>query len=471
MSLAPERFSKSLSWTDGFMLALVIPVSTFTLIGLEIGPIGAWGALAVWLLTSVVALFQNFIYAELAMLMPDKVGGIAAYAHEAWRRYASPLGAIALFGYWAGWSLTMAVVGLQAGQLIQAQWFPSMTGTITLGGSQVGLPHLIGGAAIILVFLLNIGGMKPVVRTNTFFGIVLGLLAVVCLIGPLVTGQTHFSNLQWGIDNSGGIPAWQKILIWSFIVSWTSYGTEICATFAPEYENPRRNLVLSLVSSSLLVLLIVLLSAVVLPAAIGQNAINANPLGFYTEIVDHVVGPKFSSVVIATLCVAQFIAMNSATAGSSRALYGLAARGLTLRQFHKLNSHGVPARAMGIDMVVNLLILFFVGNVTGIIFASNLGYLIAVVLTLVGFLILRRRHPEWQLTLCRHPLWIPGAALLALFNIAVIIVGFLNPAAAGYGGHFEQFVAVAVLLVSLLFFAYRRLIQESDGLRLRERDV
>lgn len=453
------------------MLALVIPVSTFTLIGLEIGPIGAWGALAVWLLTSVVALLQNFIYADLALLMPDRAGGIGAYAHEAWRRYASPLGAIALFGYWAGWSFTLGVVGLQMGQLIQAQWFPSYTGTISLGTSHVGLPHLIAAVAIIGIFLLNVGGMKPVVRTNKLFGIVLGLLAVVCLIGPLFTNQVHLSNLHWTLDNSGGIPAWEKILIWSFIVSWTSYGTEVCATFAPEYDNPRRNLVLSLLSSSFLVLVIVVLSAVILPGAIGQAAINSNPLGFYTEVVQKVAGHGFAGVVIGILCIAQFVAMNSATAGSSRALYGLAERGLTLQQFNKLNSHGVPARAMGVDMVVNLFILFFVGNVTGVIFASNLGYLIAVVLTLTGFLILRKRNPQWQRVLCRHPLWVPGTILLALFNIAVIFSGFFNPAVAGYGGLPEQIIAVSILVLSLVFFVYRRVVQDKSGLQLQERDA
>lgn len=470
MSLREQRFSKSLSWTDGFMLALIIPVSTFTLIGLEIGPIGAWGALAVWLITSIVGLLQNFIYADLALLMPEHAGGIGAYAHEAWRRYASPLGAIALFGYWAGWSLTLCVVGLQMGQLIQAQWFPSFTGTISLGVSHVGLPHLLAATAIISIFFLNIGGVKPVVRTNKFFGGVLGILALVCLIGPLITHQVHFSNLHWGLNNSGGIPVWEKILIWSFIVSWTSYGTEVCATFAPEYANPRRNLVLSLLSSSFLVLIIVLLSSIVLPGAVGQSIINANPLGFYTNVVQHVTGKGFAGVVIAILCVAQFVAMNSATAGSSRALFGLAERGLTLRQFNSLNSHGVPARAMGVDMVVNLFILFFVGNVTGVIFASNLGYLIAVVLTLTGFLILKKRNPQWQQILCRHPLWVPGTIILALFNIAVIIAGFLHPAVAGYGGLPEQVIAVSILILSLFFFAYRRIVQDKTGLKLQERD-
>lgn len=470
MNLEKQGLPKSLNWLDGFGMALAIPVSTFTLIGLEIGPIGAWGALVVWIITSLIAVLQNFIYADLALRLPGHAGGIGAYAHEAWRRYASPLGAVALFGYWAGWSFTYGVVALQIGQLIQAQWFPSYTGTVSFGTSHVGLPHLIAVATMLGVFAMNVAGTKLAVQTNKMFGFVLGILALVCLAGPLLLHQTHLSNLTWTVDNSGGIPEWQKILVWSFIVSWTSYATEICATFAPEYKNPRRDLILALVSSSILVLVIAGLSAVVLPAAIGQAAINANPLGFYTAIVQHVVGEGFSGLVIAILCIAQLVAMNSSIAGSSRAWYGLAARGLTLRQFNYLNSHGVPSRAMTVDLIVNISLILFVGNVTGVILASNLGYLICIVLTLLGFVLLKNRYPDWNLVLCKHPLWVPVAWLLILFNIFVIYYGFFEPQVSGYGGLQEQIIAVSILVLSLVFFVFRRLVQDKTGLQLQERD-
>ena len=215
MNLEKQGLPKSLNWLDGFGMALAIPVSTFTLIGLEIGPIGAWGALVVWIITSLIAVLQNFIYADLALRLPGHAGGIGAYAHEAWRRCASPLGAVALFGYWAGWSFTYGVVALQIGQLIQAQWFPSYTGTVSFGTSHVGLPHLIAVATMLGVFAMNVAGTKLAVQTNKMFGFVLGILALVCLAGPLLLHQTHLSNLTWTVDNSGGIPEWQKILVWS----------------------------------------------------------------------------------------------------------------------------------------------------------------------------------------------------------------------------------------------------------------
>jgi hypothetical protein len=38
-------------------------------------------------------------------MFPEKSGGLALYAHEAWRKYTTLIGPIATFGYWIGWSV------------------------------------------------------------------------------------------------------------------------------------------------------------------------------------------------------------------------------------------------------------------------------------------------------------------------------------------------------------------------------
>ena len=38
-------------------------------------------------------------------MFPYKSGGIALYAHEAWRKYLTLIGPLATFGYWIGWSM------------------------------------------------------------------------------------------------------------------------------------------------------------------------------------------------------------------------------------------------------------------------------------------------------------------------------------------------------------------------------
>ena len=48
-------------------------------------------------------------------MFPEKSGGLALYAHEAWRKYTTLVGPIATFGYWIGWSVVLSVNGLFIG--------------------------------------------------------------------------------------------------------------------------------------------------------------------------------------------------------------------------------------------------------------------------------------------------------------------------------------------------------------------
>ena len=448
---------QTLTWKGGFWLALVIPMSGLTLVGYEIGALGAWGALAVWLGTSVIALLQNFIYSELAGIYPEASGGIAVYASRIWGRYFAPLGGILGWGYWAGWSLTLAVVSLVIGDLVQAQWFPADTGTITVLGNHVGLPTWIAAGVVIVVYLINVSGLKLVIATNVVIAAALAILAGVCIIGPIAAGDLHGS-----LHFTAGHGIWTIIvtlLTWGFVASWTSYGTEIAATFTPEYKNPKTDVARALRSSALLMVVVVGLSTTIFPAAVGESAIAANPVGFFATLVTKVLGSGFGGAAIAIVCAAQLIALGSATSDSGRALYGMAADGLTPRQLHKLNRAGQPVRGMTVDLLFNLAILFLVSNVAGIIFASNLGYLLSVVFALGGFLVLRKTSPDAERTIRLSRVWIPVAVLLLVFNLFMIVIGFTHPALIGYGGGTEQLIALSVIVVGLASYFFTRRVQ------------
>ena len=82
------------------------------------GSIGALGTGGTWILSSISITFgalQNNIHAELASMFPNKSGGVALYAHEAWRKYLTFIGPAATFGYWIGWSVCFSINGLVAG--------------------------------------------------------------------------------------------------------------------------------------------------------------------------------------------------------------------------------------------------------------------------------------------------------------------------------------------------------------------
>jgi amino acid transporter len=466
IDLQQGAFKRTLTARGGVILALVIPMSGFTLIGYEIGALGAWGALAVWGGTSIIALLQNFIFAELAEMFPNASGGIAMYASKAWQRYVKPLGSILGIGYWAGWSLTLAVVSLVIGDLVQAEWFPRVTWAFEVFGNHVGLPTFIAAATVVLVYLMNITGLRVVINANLAIAITLAVLAGVCLIGPLVTGKFHGGLLTFAAGN-GGWSTWKLLLTWGFVASWTSYGTEICAMFATEYKR-RSDVTRALLSSSLIMLVVVAASTTVMTGTVGIGEIQRSPIGYLVAVVSKVLPYHLGGLVIAIICAAQLIALGSATSDSGRALYGMAEHGLTIRQLEKLNRHNQPARGMTVDMIFNLLVLFLVSNVAGIIFASNLGYLLAVFFALTGFMVLRYTHPEMARPLRLPWPWLFVAGALAIFNAVMIVVGFSNPGLVGYGGRTEQIISLSVIVLGLASYVWRQTFQEKAGFPMRD---
>jgi membrane protein implicated in regulation of membrane protease activity len=74
------------------------------------------------------------------------------------------------------------------------------------------------------------------------------------------------------------------------------------------------------------------------------------------------------------------------------------------------------------------------------------------------------------------PIWVAIAAILCAFNLMLVIVGVTqrNLAAllGGYtasGGPF--YLGIGVLLLSVLLFFYRRVVQDKKPITLRDRDV
>src|SRR6476469_1221707 len=116
---------KTISWFDGFVVALANPSFLITGLGASVLGLGGWGAVILWTTSVIIGALHNYVYSELAAMFPKLSGGIAIYAHEAWKKYVSFVGPIAAFGYWIGWSVVLSATGIVVGFLIQAQFYTS----------------------------------------------------------------------------------------------------------------------------------------------------------------------------------------------------------------------------------------------------------------------------------------------------------------------------------------------------------
>lgn len=454
------KFVRTLRLRDGFALGLTVSAVALASIGGSIATLGAWAAAALWGVVCLIAFIQNHLFGEMAAMFPDKPGGITLYAQEGWRRHSRSIGAIAAWGYWMGWSLSLAVFALTIGELIQAQWFPHATWTFWDGAVHVGLPQLIGAGTIAGTWLLNLFGVKPAVWTNRAVGVVLVVVFAIFIIGAFVSGSWQSSALHWNLGQHGQAwGGWRLALTWMWLMGWTAYSTELSATFTPEFKDLRRGMWASIRSTGAFTLVVLALLPIATAGVIGEKAIAANPVGFYAPVFGVIVGSA-SGFIVAVLCAALFISMSVGTADGSRALYGMAEQGLTIRQLHHLNRHNMPARAMTIDLIANLALIFFVGNVLGVLFASNVGYFVAIFFALTGFVLLRRDRPDARRPIRLRAWSVPVAVALAALTAVLVVVGGLSPSLAGYGGHKEQLIGLGLLALGAIFYVVRRFAQD-----------
>ena len=123
------------------------------------------------------------------------------------------------------------------------------------------------------------------------------------------------------------------------------------------------------------------------------------------------------------ICVSFLLSMNTATADGSRALYGISKDGLTVKQLGKLNRYNVPGTAMTLDMGINILFVLFIGNIFGILAASNIGYVLANMFAIGAFILLRRDRPNWPRPVRLPDYWVPIAAVFFVAFAVFSIVG------------------------------------------------
>jgi amino acid transporter len=480
-AIEERQLLKSLHWYDGFVIALCNPGVLIGSLGFSLATIGVWGSVILWGISAIVGLLQNWIYSETAAMFPDKPGGIAIYAHEGWRKYFNLFGPIAAFGYWIGWSVVLSIFGNLIGGLVTAEWFSSAKvggahpsadgGYFRLGPVDIGLPHLIGIGIVVAVWLFNIYGVRPSLMLGYVTGALLMIPLAIFIFVPYLTGDWHSSKVTY--EHVAGFSDFSVALMWLFIMCWSAYGIEVCASFAPEYHDTKRDTALALRSAATFSLLVYVLLPLGLGGVVG-TAGDAGP--YYVEAFKSIAGSGFGGLALIFLIASLVLSMNSATADGGRALYGIARDDMTVKWLYHLNRFHVPARAMTVDMIVNSLLILFIANNLAILYLSNIGYVIAHVLALTAFLLLRRDRPSWPRPIKVGPIWVAVAAVLAAFNLLLVIWGVTQQKVAAAIGGYEFtgtpfYLGVGVLIASVLLFFYRRAVQDRKPITFRDLDV
>ena len=165
--------------------------------------------------------------------------------------------------------------------------------------------------------------------------------------------------------------------------------------------------------------------------------------------MDEIIGStRLTDFLLVCLCVSFIISMNTATADGGRALFGISRDGMTIKQLGDAQPlprarqrddarHGRQHRRSCCSSATS----------SASSPRRNLGYVLAHMFALSGFVLLRRDRPNWPRPIKLGAVWTPIAGILAVWCLILTIVGFgwMQVAAGGYGGTKEKIIGVSVL--------------------------
>jgi amino acid transporter len=460
-----RQLLKTLRWWDGFVIALCNPGFLIGALGFTLGIFGVIGSLILWGASASIGMLQSWIYSEPATMFGHRSGGISLYAHEGWRRYSTLVGPLSAFGYWIGWSVVLSIFGKVIGDLATSQWWPSSTWSVTIGSNHVGLSAFIAIGTIVAVWLFNIFGLRPAVWFSYACAALLMVPLALFIIVPYITGDWHSANVHATWPGPwGGV---KLALVFMFLNGWSDYGTESCATFAPEFRDTKRDTSRALRSSAMFMVLV----CVLLPLGLGgvTGAVTTGAEGqFYTAAMAKIAGHGAASFFTICIIASLLLSMTSSTSDAGRALFGISRAGMTIKQLGTLNRFHVPARAMTVDLVVNVALVLFISSNLAILYMSNIGYILCHIFALSAFLLLRKDRPNWPRPIKVGATWVPIAAALLLANMVFFVIGAFAPKLNGYGNWTDFGIGVGILFGSLLLFFFRRVVQDKESVHWRE---
>jgi APA family basic amino acid/polyamine antiporter len=469
----------------GFVRALGLLDSTTIVAGSMIGSgifivsaemsrqVGSPGWLLVaWAITGVLTVIGALSYGELAAMMP-KAGGQYVYLREAF----SPM-----FGFLYGWTLfmviqtgTVAAVAVGFARYFGVLW-PTLSESnyivrpIHLGSSyaiSLSTAQLVGLLLIALLTWMNTRGLRlgkfvQNVFTITKTGALIALIVLGVVVGWNATAVSanfgDFWTVRGKLQEVGpGLTALTTFgLFVGICVSQTNSLFSADAwnniTFtAGEVKNPRRNIPLSLVFGTTLVIALYLLANVAYLVTLPFETIQTVPSDRVASATADVIFRGAAATIMAIfIMVSTFGCNNGLILAGARAYWAMARDGLFFRSAGQLNDKHVPAWGLVIQGIWAAALVLprtitgtnaATGETTyGNLYGNLLNYVISAalifyILTIAGIFRLRqsRPHAERPYRAFGYPiipaLYIVGAAVilavLLIYQTATTWPGFI----------------------------------------------
>ena len=449
---AAEAFglARSLTWWDGFSIALGVPVLLIFSVGSIVVLDGTLSPL-IWVVSVTIGFLQAFLFAEMAGLFPHKSGGHSLYGSEAWRRRNRFVPPMNVWGNWFAWSPVLAISALLIGSYAQAQWLPGVDWKLSFGPFSITIATVIGAGALLAIFWINHFSIKDSARIQQVLGVISIVPLALLIIVPIFQGKVHFDNLTPFAPPNGHWLSWgtfEAVAAGLFVAAWSAYAFETAICYTSEYRNPGRDAPRAIMAAGAINLVFYVLGPIVLLGVVGQQRISQDASVAFAPLARDVFGAG-SDIVIGLLIVSLVLIINTAILGSARTLFQASIEGYTLRGLQKVSKRRVPTRAMAFDVVVNLF-LMLLGTPIAILAASTVGYMLTNVFDLVG---------AWMLRHDTRNVGAPYRAPTPFMRLAVVFAGinmvllFVGGPSWGWG---PMALGWGIVLLAVPFYFYRR---------------
>ena len=440
---------RTVTWKSSFVVGLGAALLVATALGpiaADLGPV----SVVVWGVTTLIAIVQCLMIAEMASMFPDKSGGTATYTHEAFKKHPI-VGAACNWGYWCGWVPVVPVNLLVAAGYLKS-FVPSLTNNNIL---------VIAIVMALVLYALNYIGLKPGIWSSAVMAIcAIGPMAVIILSPVIHAGLFHAANV-FPIVPTGGSwhshASWMLIFKDMFVAAWAVYGIEAASTTIAELRDPHKDAPKAITAVSIAGFFSYVVMPFVLLAIVGVSVISQDASIAFLPAAQAIFGHAGGIVVSVMLIMALLLGVQTTIIGSSRSVYQMTRDGQMIKQFGTINKFGVPVGSMYLDLATTIgLLLIFKSNIINLIAASNVGYLFLWLLLIPSYMILRRTQPDVVRSFKLPGLFVGVAALITAFNLFIFTVGGFQ------WGKTVWLPGTTILVLFIPFYFYRKLVQDKQ---------
>jgi len=474
---ASGSLARETNWWGAFVIGLAGTVLIIGLIGYALFALGGF-AIVLFAIVVTIGVFLCFCLAEMAATWPERSGGLPSYAFETFKPLGNGasrhIGGLSSWAYWLGWFTVAPINAFLAAQYIVQLFnihFGGSFGPISAKfGSVVPVDVFVVGTLLLLVMFVPcwLG-----IRLGATFATVLGVLTIIpllllCVLPFFKPGSLHsFDNLSLSLSSSpaGVKGSWQLIAGWAFIFTWSVLAMEAAACYIGECREPVRDAKIAITAEGLFGFFIYITLPIMVFAVLGTAGFDAlakkNPgwVGdayiLFQGYVDKIFGVNqfWTWFIGLALIIALSLSVLNAIMGASRGMYQNAHDGILPRAFGWANKHKAPSFSMLVSLVSSIAVLTL-GSPLQIYVFSNMGYLFALAVSLVGYGIFRSMREDTPRELKMPRSFGPLGLLVGIVGLLLWAVGGYYAADYAVGPGYRWLYWVGLILVALYFPLY-----------------